>query len=110
MPDQPRGVGQEVTLGEVYRAVMEIRQEQRDMRRDLIGRAEYESDQESIERQLTELTKALADERMARESGDQRIITTAEQGKRWAIGIAMTGGVALLTLIGFVLDLGVGAS
>jgi hypothetical protein len=48
MPDH------EVTLGEVYRAIVEVRQEQRDMRRDLVGRAEYEADQEGIDRRFEE--------------------------------------------------------
>lgn len=42
----------EVTLGEVYRAIVEVRQEQRDMRKDLVGRKEYEADQEGIERRF----------------------------------------------------------
>lgn len=37
----------EVTLGEVYRRLGEALLELREMRRDLIGRAEYESDQEA---------------------------------------------------------------
>lgn len=36
----------EPSIGEVYRVVLDVREEQRAMRKDLIGRAEYESDQE----------------------------------------------------------------
>lgn len=36
----------DVTLGEVYRRVVEVGQEVREMHRDLIGRGEYEADQE----------------------------------------------------------------
>lgn len=47
----------DVTLGEVYRLVQSVLQEQRAMRTDLVGRAEYESDQEGTDRRFEESNK-----------------------------------------------------
>lgn len=42
----------EPTLGEVYRLVLGLGHDLRDMRKDLVGRAEYEADQEGIDRRF----------------------------------------------------------
>lgn len=42
----------DVTLGEVYRLVVSVQKDLRDLRTDLVGRAEYESDQEGIDRRF----------------------------------------------------------
>lgn len=42
----------EPTLGEVYRLVLGVGHDLRDMRKDLVGRAEYEADQEGIDRRF----------------------------------------------------------
>lgn len=47
----------EVTLGEVSRRLGDVLGELRDMRKDLIGRAEYEADQEGIDRRFEESGK-----------------------------------------------------
>lgn len=47
----------DVTLGEVYRRLGEALLELREMRRDLVGRAEYESDQEGIAHRFEESGK-----------------------------------------------------
>jgi len=76
----------EVTLGEVYRAIVEVRQEQRDMRKDLIGRAEYESDQEGIAHKFqesgkvhTQLETKVATEGAAREVAVAKEATEREK-------------------------------
>lgn len=47
----------EVTLGEVGRRLGEVLLEIRDMRKDLVGRPEYEADQEGIDRRFEESGK-----------------------------------------------------
>lgn len=51
MPDQ------DITIGEVGRRLSEVLLELREMRKDLIGRAEYESDQEGIAHKFQESAK-----------------------------------------------------
>lgn len=103
----------EVTLGEVYRAIVEVRQEQRDMRKDLIGRAEYESDQEHINSRFEESGKvhvqleakvtaesaarevAVTKEATEREKGDTRLETRIDRIGGWV----KWGGSAAITVI-----------
>lgn len=99
MTDTPRIT--EVTIGEVYRLALRIDQRLDSISRDMVGRQEYESDQESVERQLKALTDGLAEERIAREKGDKSIVSEATMAKRWAIGIGVTGIGALVTLFFF---------
>lgn len=74
----------EVTLGEVYRAIVEVRQEQRDMRKDLIGRAEYESDQEGIDRRFEESGKVHTqlEAKVAAAEGSREVAVTKEATAR----------------------------
>ncbi len=74
----------EVTLGEVYRAIVEVRQEQRDMRKDLIGRAEYESDQEGTDRRFEESGKVhvALEAKVAAEGGAREVAVTKEATAR----------------------------
>ena len=118
----------EVTLGEVYRAIVEVRQEQRDMRKDLIGRAEYESDQEGIDRRFEESGKvhtaleskvategvareaAVAKEAAEREKGDARLEARLDRiGAlvKWGGGIVIT---VILTVVGWIIASGGGGS
>lgn len=110
----------DVTLGEVYRAIVEVRQEQRDMRNDLIGRAEYESDQEGIAHKFQESGKvhvqldarvaevnaarkvAITEEAAEREKGDARLEARLDRIGglvKWGGGISVT---VLLTVIGWI--------
>lgn len=45
-------------MGEVYRLVIAVQHDLRDMRKDLIGRGEYESDQEGIDRRFQSSVEA----------------------------------------------------
>jgi hypothetical protein len=74
----------EVTLGEVYRAIVEVRQEQRDMRKDLIGRAEYESDQEGIAHKFQESSKVHTqlESKVATEGAAREVAVTKEATER----------------------------
>lgn len=103
----------EVTLGEVYRAIVEVRQEQRDMRKDLIGRAEYESDQEHINSRFEESGKvhvqletrvaevnaarkvAVTEEATEREKGDARLEARLDR----IGGLVKWGGSITVTVI-----------
>lgn len=106
-PDsQPRAT--EVTIGEVYRLALRIDQRLDQITKDMVGRQEYESDQEGIERRLSEISQGLADERVERQRGDESIVSKAEAAKRWAITTALAAAVFLLGFIGFILDLGGG--
>lgn len=117
----------EVTLGEVYRAIVEVRQEQRDMRKDLIGRAEYESDQEGIAHKFQESAKvhtqlearvvgegasrevAVTKEATEREKGDAKLEARIDRIGGW---VKWGGGAALsliLTVIGWILANGGGS-
>lgn len=102
MPD----AAHEVTLGEVYRLALRIDSRFDQLTREMVGRQEYESDHESIDRRISDLATALADERREREQGDERIVTKADSAKKWAIGIAVSVAVPLLTLGIFVFNLG----
>jgi len=108
----------EVTLGEVYRAIVEVRQEQRDMRKDLVGRAEYESDQEGINRRFEESSKvhtvleakvAAVDTKVdAKVSALEQKAAEAEKEQRqnrgkWTFALVMAGVGAVLSFIGSVL-------
>lgn len=107
MPDEPRVPGaHEVTLGEVYRRQQETLAELREMRRDLIGRAEYESDRESVERRLHDLASGLADERQNRVSEDEKIRVDSVAAKRYAVSTAIAAGVLILGIVVFLLGLG----
>jgi hypothetical protein len=120
MPDH------EVTLGEVYRAIVEVRQEQRDMRKDLIGRAEYESDQEGIDRRFEESAKvhtqletrvaevnaarkvAVTEEATEREKADSRIEARLDRigaAVKWGGGTVIT---VILTVVGWIIASGGG--
>jgi hypothetical protein len=120
MPDH------EVTLGEVYRAIVEVRQEQRDMRKDLIGRAEYESDQEGIDRRFEESAKvhtqletrvaevnaarkvAVTEEATEREKADSRIEARLDRigaTVKWGGGTVIT---VILTVVGWIIASGGG--
>lgn len=127
MPDH------EVTLGEVYRAIVEVRQEQRDMRKDLIGRAEYESDQEGIDRRFeesgkvhtqletrvsevnaarkvavaeeaAEREKAVSDEAQEREKGDARIEARLDRISAWVKYGVTTGLTVLTAAVGWIIS------
>jgi transcription antitermination factor NusA-like protein len=116
----------EVTLGEVYRAIVEVRQEQRDMRKDLIGRAEYESDQEGIAHKFQESGKVHVqlEAKVAAEGADRKVAVTSEATERekadariearldrigalvkWGGGISVT---IILTVVGWIIVSGVG--
>lgn len=76
----------EVTLGEVSRRLGDVLVELRDMRKDLIGRAEYESDQEGIAHKFqesakvhTELKAEVATEGAAREVAITKEATAREK-------------------------------
>lgn len=56
MPDH------EITLGEVYRLVLRVDGRLDAITRDMVGRNEYESDQEGIERRLTVLETKISAE------------------------------------------------
>lgn len=117
----------EVTLGEVYRAIVEVRQEQRDMRKDLIGRAEYESDQEGIDRRFEESGKvhvqlearvvevnaarkvAVAEEATAREKDTARIDARIDRIGGW-VKYGVTTAIGLITTaVGWILMNGGGS-
>ena len=112
----------EVTLGEVYRLISETRKDIRDMRTDLIGRAEYESDQEATAAKFArvddaikdwrntstaehvqiraELKAAKLDAEKATDALRSRMHTAEERGKsqRWAVVLAViVGGIGLVT-------------
>lgn len=81
MPDH------EITIGEVGRRLGEVLVELRDMRRDLVGRAEYESDQEGIDRRFNEsgnvhtaLEAKVAAESVAREGSVAKEASEREKG------------------------------
>lgn len=114
----------DVTLGEVHRRQLETLAEVRDMRKDLIGRPEYEADQEGIDRRFqdsatvhTQLeTKVstekaerkadVAEEAVEREKGDARLEVRIDRIGGW---VKWGGGAALtliLTVIGWMLTRG----
>ncbi len=93
----------EVTLGEVYRAVIEIRQEQREMRKDLIGRAEYESDQEGIDRRFKDSTDTHVRLENAIDAISRRQDSTEKEQRqaksRWLQSIAIAALGAVLAVV-----------
>jgi hypothetical protein len=117
----------EVTLGEVYRAIVEVRQEQRDMRRDLIGRAEYESDQEHINSRFEESGKvhvqletrvaevnaarkvAVTEEATEREKADSRLETRIDRIGGWVKWGGSAAITVILAVLGFLLANGGGS-
>lgn len=84
MPEGATPPTTEVTLGEVYRAVLEVRAEQREMRKDVIGRAEYESDQEGHVNAHKELAKQITEARVEHASRVDGLVRTF----RWIAGVA----------------------
>jgi len=66
----------EVTIGEVYRLTLRIDSRLDQITRDMVGREEYESDQEGVRERIEALAAGLADERKAREAAIR------EQGQR----------------------------
>lgn len=115
MPDH------EVTLGEVNRRGLENSQDIREMRKELIGRPEYESDQEHIADRFAESGKvhiqleakvvaegaarevAVTKEATEREKAEARIEARLDRiGAlvKWGGGISVT---VILTVIGWIL-------
>lgn len=115
MPDQ------EITIGEVGRRLGEVLVELREMRKDLIGRAEYESDQEGIAHKFQESGKvhaqleakvategaarevAITKEATEREKGDARLEARLDRIGglvKWGGGVSVT---VLLTVIGWII-------
>lgn len=114
MPREGAGVPEhDVTLGEVYRRLGEALLELREMRKEVIGRAEYESDQEGIDRRFEESAKvhiqleakvtaegaarevAVTKEATEREKGDTRLETRIDRIGGWV----KWGGSAAITVI-----------
>jgi len=116
----------EVTIGEVGRRLSEVLVELREMRKDLIGRAEYESDQEGIDRRFEESGKAhvvletrVATEGVAREAAVSKEAAEREKGDsklearidriggwvKWGGSAAIT---VILAVLGFLLANGGG--
>lgn len=79
----------EPSIGEVYRVVLDVRDEQRAMRRELIGRPEYESDQEGHVAAHKELGQRITN-----------VVKDFEGFKstvKWVIGVAVTVLAVFLT-------------
>lgn len=104
----------EVTLGEVSRRLGDVLVELREMRKDLIGRAEYESDQEGIAHKFQESAKvhvqlearlaevnasrkvAVTEEATEREKGDARLEVRLDRIGGW-VKYGVTTAIGLLT-------------
>lgn len=104
----------EVTLGEVSRRLGDVLVELREMRKDLIGRAEYESDQEGIAHKFQESGKvhvqleakvaavdaarevAVTKEATEREKGDARLEVRLDRIGGW-VKYGVTTVLGLLT-------------
>lgn len=116
----------EVTLGEVGRRLGEVLVEIREMRKDLIGRAEYESDQEGIDRRFEESGKvhiqletkvategvareaAVTREAAEREKGDARLEVRLDRIGGWVkYGVTTALGI-ITTAVGWILANGGG--
>lgn len=114
-------VDHDVTLGEVHRRQLETLSEVRDMRKDLIGRPEYEADQEGIVRQFQESAKVhtqletkvaaetverkadVAEEAADREKGDARLEVRIDRIGGWVkYGVTTALGL-IVTVIGWML-------
>lgn len=121
MPDH------DVTLGEVHRRVGEALLEIREIRKELIGRAEYESDQEGIDRRFEESNKvhtqleakvdaeggarevAITKEVTAREKDTTRIDVRIDRIGGWVkYGVTTALGV-IMTAVGWLLANGGGS-
>lgn len=78
MPDH------DITIGEVGRRLSEVLVELREMRKDLIGRAEYESDQEGIDRRFEESAKVHTqlEAKVAAAEGAREVAVTKEAAER----------------------------
>lgn len=63
----------------------------------------------SLRDDVIELTKALSRERSERESGDKDIVAEAATAKRWAVGVAISGAVAVIGFVGFLLQVAGGS-
>jgi hypothetical protein len=114
----------EITIGEVGRRLGEVLVELRDMRKDLIGRAEYESDQEGIDRRFEESGKvhtqlearvaevnaarkvAVAEEATEREKADARLETRINRIGDWVkYGVSTVLGI-LTAAVGWLIATG----
>lgn len=117
----------EVTIGEVGRRLGEVLVELREMRKDLIGRAEYESDQEHINDRFAESGKvhvqleakvaaegahrevAVTKEATAREKDTARIDARIDRIGAWVkYGVTTALGL-IVTVIGWILANGGGS-
>jgi hypothetical protein len=117
MPDH------EITIGEVGRRLGEVLVELREMRKDLIGRAEYESDQEGIDRRFEESGKvhvqletrvaevnaarkvAVTEEATAREKEVARVEARIDRiggWVKWGGGAAISVAGLILTVLGWI--------
>ena len=59
---------------------------------------------------VRDLTKALAEERAARVSGDKEIVSESASAKRWAVGVAISGAVAVIGFVGFLMQIAGGGA
>lgn len=116
----------EVTIGEVGRRLSEVLVELREMRKDLIGRAEYESDQEHIDRRFEESGKvhvqletrvaevnaarkvAVTEEATEREKADARLETRIDRIGGWVKWGGSAAITVILAVLGFLLANGGG--
>lgn len=98
----------EVTIGEVYRLTLRIDSRLDQITRDMVGREEYESDQEGVRERIEALAAALAEERKSREAADREQAAKAEQARRYALTTAISVAVLVLGVVGFLFDLGGG--
>ena len=98
----------EVTIGEVYRLTLRIDSRLDQITRDMVGREEYESDQEGVRERIEALAAGLADERKAREAAIREQATKSEQARRYALTTAVSVAVLVLGVLWFLLDLGGG--
>jgi hypothetical protein len=123
MPDH------EITIGEVGRRLGEVLVELREMRKDLIGRAEYESDQEHIDRRFEESGKvhvqletrvaevnaarkvAVTEEATEREKGDTKLEARIDRiggWVKWGGSAALAAIGLIVTVIGWIVTTGNG--
>lgn len=120
MPDH------EITIGEVGRRLGEVLVELREMRKDLIGRAEYESDQEHINSRFEESGKvhvqlearvaevnaarkvAVTEEASEREKGDTKLEARIDRIGGWVKWGGSAAITVILAVLGFLLANGGG--
>lgn len=74
----------------------------------MVGREEYESDQEALRSGIESLTNALDEERKAREIAGREQAAKADQARRYALSTAISLAVLVLGIMGFLFDLGGG--